>query len=107
MGRKPRPSRLATVTNIPPANRPYKTLTSAVTRSASEREVLVLLRERLAAQLDGEGMPPAAFSSMVRQFRSVDAAIKQIDMAEAAAAAAADDEVDDGEESAGWDPSVL
>ena len=55
LGRKQRPPRLASVTKLPGQCRPgppYKTLSSAVARSASERDVLMLLRKRLAAQID-------------------------------------------------------
>jgi hypothetical protein len=80
-------------------------LSSAVARSASERDVLLLLRKRLAAQLDGEDMPPAAFGALVRQFRQIDQQLRALD---AAAAMAADDEADDDEgDSAEWDPSKL
>jgi hypothetical protein len=70
--------------------------------------VLVLLRKRVAAHLDGgDGMPPAAFGALVRQFRDVDAKIRAIDAAAEEAAAADDDsDVDDGDE-ASWDPSKL
>jgi len=57
MGLKQQPSRLATVTKMPTSRRrgrPYKTLTSAVGRSASERDVLELLRRRLASRIYGD-----------------------------------------------------
>ena len=110
MGRKPRPSRLATVTEIPGRRRPgrpYKTLSSAVARSASERDVLVLLRKRLAAQLDGgDDVPPAAMAALIRQFRDVDAKIRAIDAAAKEATADDDGDMNDDDE-AGWDPSKL
>jgi hypothetical protein len=87
--------------------RPYKTLSSAVARSASERDVLVVLRKRLAARIDGnDAMSPAAMAALVKQFRDVDSRIRAIDVAAAEAAATADDsDVDD--EADGWDPSKL
>jgi hypothetical protein len=106
MGRKTAPSRLATVTKIPGARRrgrPYKTLSSALAASASEREVLVLLRERLAARLGGEDLPAAGFAALARQFQQVDAKIRALDAAEEAAA---DEPSDDGDDAA-WDPTKL
>jgi hypothetical protein len=108
MGRKQRPSHLATVTNIPAPRRPgrpYKTLSSAVTRSASERDVLVLLRKRVAAQLDGDDLQPAAFGALVRQFRQIDRQLRGID-----AAVTADNDNDSDYDDAAddtWDPSQL
>ncbi|MGC2380725.1 MAG: hypothetical protein WA622_26990 [Mycobacterium sp.] len=110
MGRKQQPPRLATVTKIPTARRrgrPYKTLTSAVAvgRSATEREVLELLRRRLASRIDGgDDMPAAAFAAIVKQLRDVDAQIRALDAAAAAAVEEVSDE-DDGD--TGWDPSML
>jgi hypothetical protein len=109
MGRKQRPSQLATVTNIPAPRRParrYKTLSSAVARSADERDVLLLLRKRLAAPLDGDDLQPAAMAALVRQFRDVDAQIRALDAA-AAAEAADDDDSDLDDDEAGWDPCKL
>ncbi|MGO9156773.1 hypothetical protein [Mycobacterium sp.] len=100
------------MTNIPAPRRPgrpYKTLSSAVARSASECDVLLLLRKRLAAQLDGDDMPPAAFGALVRQFRQIDQQLRALEAAAAAAADVADgpdDDLDD-EEAGGWDPSKL
>jgi hypothetical protein len=111
MGRKPRPSQLATVTKLPSSRRrgrPYKTLTSAVARSTNERDVLELLRRKLASRIDGgDDVPAAAFAALIKQLRDVDAQIRALDLA---AAMAADDEADgdeDGDDEAGWDPTKL
>ena len=99
MGRRQQPSRLATVTKISARRRPgrpFKTLASAVGRSASERDVLELLRSKLASRIDhGDDMPAAAFAALVKQLRDVDAQIRMLD---AAAAAAAEDAADDTDE---------
>jgi hypothetical protein len=109
MGRKQEQSPLATVTKIPARRRPgrpYKTLSSAVARSGDERDVLLLLRKRIAAPLDGDDQPPAAFGALVRQFQQVDAKIRAID-AQEAEAAETDDEDDEDDGDAAWDPSNL
>jgi hypothetical protein len=99
MGRRQRPSQLATVTKMPGRRRPgrpYKTLSSAVARSAGERDVLLVLRKRIAAQLDGDDLQPAAFGALVRQFRQIDQQLRALDAAAAAADEADDDDDDDG-----------
>jgi hypothetical protein len=70
--------------------------------------VLVLLRRRLAGQLDGGGdVVAAAMAALIRQFRDVDAQIRAIDARTAEEAAAADDDDSDLDDSDGWDPSKL
>jgi hypothetical protein len=111
MRRKQGPPGLASVSKLPGRRRPgppYKTLSSAVARSAPERDVFVLLRKRLAARIDaGDAMSPAAMAALIRQFRDVDAKIRGIDAAAEEATAAADSgDAADGQE-ASWDPSKL
>jgi hypothetical protein len=82
--------------------RPPTRLISAVDKS--EREVLVILRRKLAARLD-EGVPTHALAALVRQLRDVDKDIRALD---ARAAQADDDEDDDDDgEQAGWDETAL
>jgi hypothetical protein len=108
MRHKQRPSGLSPVTKIPTRRRPgrpYKSLSSAVARSAPEREVLVMLRKRIATRLDSDDLAPAAFGALVRQFRQIDAQLRALD---AAAATLADEPDDEGNgDGAGWDPSKL
>jgi hypothetical protein len=68
--------------------------------------VLVLLRRRLAAAIDGDGLTGAAGVAAVRQFRDVDAQIRQIDAA-AQAAAGSEDDPDDGAAEPTFDPDQL
>jgi hypothetical protein len=106
MVRKQRPSRLAAVTKIPARKRgrPKTQLTSAV--DDGERDMLVVLRRKLALRID-ECDIPTALAALVRQFRDVDARIRALDLA---AALAVDDEADDDDEDddeTGWDPSKV
>jgi hypothetical protein len=64
--------------------------------------MLVVLRRKLAAEIDADNVRSAAMAALIRQFRDVDAKIRAID----AAAAADDGDVDDDDE-AGWEPSKL
>jgi hypothetical protein len=106
-------SRIATVTKLPSSRRPgrrYKTLTSAVGASASERDVLEVLRRMLASRLSGDDRPTAAaFAALVKQFREVEAQIRALDLADTLAAddESADDDDDDEIGENGWDPSKL
>ena len=78
------------------------------TLSRSERDMLVVLRRKLAAEIDADNVRSAAMAALIRQFRDVDAKIRAIDAA--AAAAAADDDGDDDDldgDEAGWDPTKL
>jgi PHD/YefM family antitoxin component YafN of YafNO toxin-antitoxin module len=71
-----------------------------------ERELLVVLREKLAAVLDG-GVPVYVMMQLTRQLLSVDGRIRAIDARAAEEAAAADEPDDDLDDEAGWDPSTL
>jgi hypothetical protein len=82
-----------------PARRRGRPPTRLTAVDKSEREVLVLLRRKLAAKLD-EGVPTHALATLVRQLRDVDKDIRAID----ARAAQADD---DEREQAGWDEAAL
>lgn len=98
------PPKLAPVVDHPTRRRPrFKTLKSTLGRS--ERDTLVVLRRKLATQIDSE-LPGHALAQLVRQFRDVDAQIRAIDAREAEAAAA-DDPEDEDNDDAGWDPSKL
>ncbi len=81
--------------------RPRTRLISAV--DGSEREMLVVLRRKLAAQIDA-GAPVHALAQLVRQLRAVDRDVRAIDER---GAATADDDDDDTDDEAGWDPSKL
>jgi hypothetical protein len=113
MSRRPGAPRLASVTEIPSSQRrrgrPYKTLSSAASGLASEREMLVLLRRKLASRIDASvDAPLAPLAALVKQFRDVDTRIRAIDLAAAEAAAqAGDDDDDNGCDDTGWDPSKL
>ena len=73
--------------------------------------MLVVLRRKLAAQIDSDDLPGHALAQLVRQFRDVDAQIRGIDARAAEVAAVADesdDDLDDDGGEAGWDdPSKL
>ena len=45
----------------------------------SARDMLVVLRRKLAAQIDSDDLPGHALAQLVRQFRDVDAQIRGID----------------------------
>ena len=72
---------LATVSRLPSGRgrgRSKTRLASAV--DGSERELLVVLRRKLAAGID-QCTTPAAVAALIRQFRDVDKEIRQIDAA--------------------------
>jgi hypothetical protein len=102
---KEAPARLAPVIDHPTRrSRHFRTLKSTLGRS--ERDMLVVLRRKLAAEIDAGNVRSAAMAALIRQFRDVDAKIRAIDAA-ATAAAADDDGDDDNGDEAGWDPSTL
>lgn len=75
--------------------RPKSRLTSAIAPGGSEREMLVILRAKLAEKLDGD-VPTHSFDKLMRQFLQLDAKIRAIDAREAEAAA--DDDGDDDDD---------
>lgn len=83
-----------------------KTLKVAV--DASERELLVAMRARVAAEIDG-GVPAHALAGLMRQLRELDREIRLIDAREAESGdvddAAGSSEVDDDVER--LDPSSV
>jgi hypothetical protein len=103
------PPKLAPVVDHPTRrSRPrYKTLKATLGRS--ERDTLVVLRRKLATQIDSDDLPGHALAQLVRQFRDVDAQIRALDARAAEEAAAADDPDDDldDDDGGGWDPSKL
>ena len=97
--------RLAAVVDHPTRRtRHFRTLKS--TLGHSERDMLVVLRRKLAAEIDAGNVRSAAMAALIRQFRDVDANIRAIEAAAEAAAAHEPDGVDEDDE-AGWDPSKL
>jgi len=79
-----------------------KTLVSAA--DSSERELLVTMRTKIAAEIDG-GVPAHALGRLMSCLRDVDKEIRQLDLRlrqerdVAAASVGADDEA--------WDPSAI
>ena len=62
----------------PPAKRGRpKSLKNAA--DSSEREMLVLLRNKLAAQIEHEDTPPHAIGRLIADFRKIDRDIREID----------------------------
>ena len=51
------------------------------TLGRSERDVLVVLRRKLAAEINAGNVRSAAMAALIRQFRDVDAKIRAIDAA--------------------------
>jgi hypothetical protein len=99
---KPTPK---TTPPAPRRGRPKSRLTSAVKPDSTEREMLVILREKIAAKLDGE-VPTHSFAQLVRQFQQVDGKIRAIDAREAEANNDDDDEgMDDDDDS--FDPDDI
>jgi hypothetical protein len=70
----------------------------------SERETLVILRRKVAAQID-EGAPVHALANLVRQFRQLDKDIRALDAAAAEFHDGEDD--DDGGDSAAFDAAAV
>jgi hypothetical protein len=83
-----------------------KTLVSAVD-GGTEREILVALRAKLAAAIDG-GVAAHAMPELIRQFRQVDSDVRLLDEL-ARQRAEADDDGDDADDAdeQGWDESRL
>ena len=73
----------------------------------SERDMLVILRRKIASQLDKADVPPSALAALIRQYREIDGEIRGIDLAAAQLAAGEGDLDDDDDGSAGWDPSAI
>lgn len=55
-----------------------KTLKQAIEPERSERELLVMMRERLAAEIDSD-VPPHTLAPLIRQLREVDKEIRLLD----------------------------
>lgn len=81
--------------------RPRTVLANAV--DLDEREMLCVLRRKIAKQLDEGVRPASAFAAVLRQYREVDRQIRAIDEA---AASLADDDYDDDDDEA-FDPSEV
>ena len=47
--------------------------------------MLVILRRKIASQLDKADVPPSALAALIRQYREIDGEIRGIDLAAAAA----------------------
>jgi hypothetical protein len=86
--------------------RPKTRLTSAVGSNGSEREMLVILRNKIAAKLDGD-VPATSFAQLLRQFDQYDRRIRAIDAREAEANADDGDDLDDDDGDASWDPESV
>jgi len=84
--------------------RPVSRLTSALREGSTERDMLVVLRAKLAAQIDNG--PAHTFDRCVRQFMQVDAKVRAIDAREAEGDDS-EDEDEDGLDEGAWDPSQL
>jgi len=78
----------------------------ASTVNGPERDMLVVLRRKLAAQID-EGCGPAQLAALVRQFRDVDTQLRGLDLQAAQLAADVAEDGEDGDGSAAWDESAL
>jgi hypothetical protein len=101
MARKLQPvTKLPTRRNASPSR-----LSSAVGKS--ERDMLVVLRRKIAAQLDKADVPPTALAALVRQLREIDREVRGMDLAAAQLAAGEGDLDDDDDGSAGWDPDAI
>jgi hypothetical protein len=108
MRSKQRNSRLAVVSKLPTQRspgRPKTKLTSAV--DGDEREVLVVLRRKLASRIDASDIAAAPLAALVKQFRDIDARIRAIDVAAVMAAEEADDDEDEDEDDSGFDLSNI
>jgi hypothetical protein len=71
----------------------------------TERQMLVILRHRLAARIDQGDVPVHALAALVKQFRDVDGQIRAIDARRADGLE--DGDVDGIVESAEWDETAL
>jgi hypothetical protein len=101
MARKLHPvTKFPTRRNVSPSR-----LSGAVGKS--EREVLVILRRKLASRLDNADVPASALAALIRQFREIDHQIRGLDAAAAQLAAGEGDDDDDDVGSAGWDPDAI
>lgn len=67
------PLRVATAEDAPP---PPKTLKDAA--DLSERALLVMMRTKIAAEIDG-GVPPHTLAPLTRQLRDIDKEIRLLD----------------------------
>lgn len=86
--------------------RPKSRLTSALTPDSTEREMLVILRSKIAVKLDGD-VPTHSFAQLLRQFQQVDGKIRAIDAREAEMAEADQDDDDEPEGDDAWDPDSV
>ena len=99
MPRKP-PLRVAEPGETAPKLVPAKDLQEAVERS--ERELLVTMRARLAAVMDG-GVPPHTLAPLARQLREIDKEIRLLDVK----AAQESDDDNSARPDEAWDSSAL
>lgn len=76
------PRKLAVVTDDTPA--PKKPTPTKIKEAVdgTERDVLVALRRKLAAELDN-GPPPHTLAPLVRQLREIDRDLRALDVSEA------------------------
>ncbi|MGO9352167.1 MAG: hypothetical protein ACLP3C_15585 [Mycobacterium sp.] len=85
--------KLQPVTKLPTRHATPSRLSSAVGKS--ERDMLVILRRKLAGELDKPHLPPSALAPLIRQFREINSEIRRLDMAAAQLAAGDGDDYDD------------
>jgi hypothetical protein len=76
----------------------------ATVADGGERDMLVVLRRRLAGQIDDPAVRPVVLSALVKQFRDVDAQIRALD-AESAEQLEESDDGDGG--GAAFDPAAI
>lgn len=104
-------TKLASVATHPTARKPARKSAPRSLRSAvngDERDVLVVLRSKLAARIDAGAVAAHAFGELVREFRKIDEKIRSIDAAAAAATAEQDEDDDEDEdEDTTFDPASL
>lgn len=60
-----------------PANKPKPTTLSAAADS-SERDLLVMMRDKISAKID-DGVPPHTLAPLMRQLREIDKEIRSLD----------------------------
>ncbi|HSS26055.1 MAG TPA: hypothetical protein VLL82_17035 [Mycobacterium sp.] len=100
MARKLEPvTKLPACRHVPPSR-----LASVVGKG--ERDVLVVLRRKIAAQLDKGDVPATALAALIRQFRDLDKEIRALDLVAAQLAAGEADD-DDESVSTGFDDSAI